>query len=57
MLGQLMDDLHARQIGRQRLALATTLDRCNDLFGFGIAWCSGRLFAQLFGLVEHGQLR
>ena len=59
VVGQIMDDLHARQIGRQRLALATTLDRCNDLFGFGfgIAWCSGRLFAQFFGLVEHGQLR
>ncbi|MCY1530958.1 hypothetical protein D9M68_661670 [compost metagenome] len=55
VLRQFVDDLHARQIGRQRLAFATTLDRRNDFFGF--AWRGGRLFDQLFGLVEHGQLR
>ena len=58
MLGQLMDDLHTRQVGRQRLAFATAIDRRNDFFGFGFgfAWRSGR-FDQLFDLVEHGQLR
>ena len=57
MLGQFMDDFDARQIGRQRLALATTLDRRNDFFGFSFGWLGSRLFDQLFGLVEHGQLR
>ena len=61
VLGQVVDDLDTRQVGRQRLALATALDRRNDLFsfgfGFGFSWRCGRLFDQLFGLVEHGQLR
>src|SRR5690606_25608208 len=59
MLGQLMDDLHTRQVGRQRLAFATALDRRNDFFGFGFGfgWLGGQRFDQLFGLVEHGQLR
>ena len=55
VLGQLMDDLHTRQVGRQRLAFATALDRRNDFFGFD--WLGGRRFDQLFDLVEHGQLR
>ena len=57
MLGHLMDDLHTRQVGRQRLAFATALDRRNDFFGFGFGWLGGQRFDQLFGLVEHGQLR
>ena len=61
MLGQVVDDLDTRQVGRQRLALATALDRRNDFFGFGFGfgfgWCGGQRFDQLFGLVEHGQLR
>jgi len=55
VLGQVVDDLDTRQVGRQRLALATALDRRNDFFSF--SWRCGRLFDQLFGLVEHGQLR
>ena len=55
VLGQVVDDLDTRQVGRQRLALATALDRCHDFFSFG--WCGGQRFDQLFGLVEHGQLR
>lgn len=42
VLGQVVDDLDTRQVGRQRLALATALDRCNDFFGFG--WCGGQRF-------------
>ena len=42
VLGQVVDDLDTRQVGRQRLALATALDRCNDFFGFG--WCGGQCF-------------
>ena len=57
VLGHLMDDLHTRQVGRQRLAFATALDRRNDFFGFGFGWLGGQRFDQLFGLVEHGQLR
>ena len=61
VLGQVVDDLDTRQVGRQRLALATALDRRNDFFGFGFGfgfgWCGGQRFDQLFGLVEHGQLR
>ncbi len=61
VLGQVVDDLDTRQVGRQRLALATALDRRNDFFsfgfsfsfGFGFSWRCGRLF----DLVEHGQLR
>ncbi len=62
VLGQVVDDLDTRQVGRQRLAIATALHRCHDFFGFGFgfgfgfAWRSGR-FDQLFDLVEHGQLR
>jgi len=41
--GQFMDDFHARQVGRQRFALATTFDGGNDFFGFSF--------------IEHGQLR
>ena len=55
VLGQVVDDLDTRQVGRQRLALATALHRCHDFFSFG--WCGGQRFDQLFGLVEHGQLR
>ncbi|MOA03173.1 hypothetical protein D3C78_1226610 [compost metagenome] len=36
VLRQFVDDLHARQIGRQRLALAAALHRGNNLFGFGL---------------------
>ena len=59
VLGQVVDDLDTRQVGRQRLALATALHRCHDFFGFGFGfgWCGGQRFDQLFGLVEHGQLR
>jgi|TARA_R100001143_G_scaffold50850_1_gene45824 hypothetical protein len=54
-----MDNLDARQICRQRLALATALDRGDDFFGlsFGFVRLSGRRFDQFLGLVEHGQLR
>ncbi len=55
VLGQFVDDFHTWQVGWQRLALAATLDRRDDFFGF--AWNGGRLVDQLFGLVEHGQLR
>src|SRR5690606_16176215 len=58
VFGQLVDDLHARQAGRQRLALATRLDGGDDVFGLLLAFIDRRrLFDQLFGLVEHGQLR
>lgn len=54
MLGQLMDDLDAWQFGRQRLALATLLDRLrrDDFF-----LCFGRRFSgKAFSFVEHRQL-
>ena len=61
VLGQFVNDVHARQVGRQGLALAAALGRRHDLFR-----CDGaisrfdhwrRLGGPLFGLVEHGQLR
>jgi hypothetical protein len=54
-----MDNLDARQIGRQRLALATALYRGDDFFGFsfGFVRLNGRRFDQFLGLVEHGKLR
>jgi len=36
VFGQVVDDFNTGQVGRQRLALATTLDRRNDLFRFGL---------------------
>jgi len=57
VLGQVVDDLDTRQVGRQRLALATALDRCHDFFSFSFGWCGGQRFDQLFGFVEHGQVR
>jgi len=61
-LGQRVDDFDARQLGRQRLALATAPGRRDDFFGLGDLLCFGfngrrRLFGQLLGFVEHRQLR
>lgn len=57
MLGQLVDNLDTRKIGRQRLALAAALEGSNDffidLFGRGF-WCD---VEQRLRLVEQGQLR
>lgn len=58
VFGQIVDDLHTRQVGRQRFALATTLDRSDDSFSFPCIHFNFRsgAFGQLFGFVEHGQL-
>ncbi|MNF00800.1 hypothetical protein D3C80_1996870 [compost metagenome] len=53
MFGQLVDDFDARQLGRQRLALAATLDRRNDFFLGLIGRGFRRCFGQAFGLVEY----
>lgn len=57
VLGQLVDDIHARQVSRKRLALSTSLHGDDDFFGLGFVRSASRLFEQLLSLVEHGQLR
>ncbi|VVO13116.1 hypothetical protein PS689_05498 [Pseudomonas fluorescens] len=53
VLGQFVDDFDARQIGRQRLALATALGGGDNLF-FSVFVDS---FDDAFGFVEERQLR
>ncbi len=53
MLGKFVDDLDARKVSRQRLALATTFDGGDNLF-FSVFVGS---FDDAFGFVEERQLR
>ena len=55
--GQLVDDLDAWQIRRQRLAPATALGRSDGFFLGFFGSRFRRCFDQFLGLVEHRQLR
>jgi hypothetical protein len=58
VLGQFVDHLDARQLRRQRLALATTLaGGSNGLFGSVAIQVVGAGLGQVFGFVEQRQLR
>ncbi|MNR24753.1 hypothetical protein D3C85_1418540 [compost metagenome] len=58
MLGQLVDHLDARQIRRQRLALAAALGgRSNGFLDDVGIDCLGERLGQAFRLVEQRQLR
>lgn len=55
MLGQFVDDFDARQIRRQRLALATTFGGCDDLFFYIFVGNVGNV-GDAFCVIEKGKL-